>query len=80
MATVRSIGARSDFEDGSELLETRSVYGADDHDHVPDPRREAEVHEANIHLSRYVTDQLERVRTDREHDGVGDVDEFETRP
>lgn len=79
MATVRSIGARSDFEDGagSELMDARSVYGADDQDHTPNPMREAEVREANVHLSRYVADQLERVRSDREHD---DADEFEATP
>lgn len=78
-STARSIGARSDFPSdfdavGDDSLDARSVYGGDD------PERQAEVREANVHLHRYVTDQLERVRTDQERDGVGDGEEYEAQP
>lgn len=71
-STARSIGARSDFDD---LLDARSVHGGDAPD---DPDRQAELQEANVHLHRYVTDQLERVRSDRE-EGVEDADEYEAQ-
>ncbi|RYO82210.1 hypothetical protein DL766_006839 [Monosporascus sp. MC13-8B] len=74
-STARSIGARSDFDiNGDDQLDARSVYGDDD------PDREAEVKEANVHLHRYVVDQLERVKLDQEYDGFGHVDEYEARP
>lgn len=79
-STARSIGARSDFDAAFGDDDARSVYGGAEND----PERQAEVREANVHLHRYVTDQLERVRTDQERngdgDGVTDVDEFEARP
>ncbi len=81
---ARSIGARSDFDtvvaggddDDDEHFDARrsSVYGGGSV--WDDAERQAEIREANIHLHRYVTDQLERVRTDR---GESDVDEYEAQ-
>jgi hypothetical protein len=65
-STGRSIGARSDFD--------TSVNGDDDDGSIGnsvanlDPERESQRHEADAHMHRYITDQLERVKTDDEED------------
>lgn len=76
-STARSIGARSDFDN--------SVNGDDDDtaslgNSVSnlDPERETQRREADAHMHNYISEQLERVKTDLEHNGYNMEDEFET--
>lgn len=73
-STARSIGARSDFD--------TPINGFDDDAHSTsnseDPHRAREKAEADSHLHRYISDQLNRYK-----DKNGDFqheDEFEARP
>jgi hypothetical protein len=75
-STARSIGARSDFD--------ASTNGADDDSHSitnsvihDDADRVKEKEEANSHLHRYISDQLERYKG--ENGNGGHEDEYETR-
>lgn len=68
MSTARSIGHRSDFE---------GPDGEDDYDHIsssytPDPEQA----EIDAHLASYVSEQLQRVRSNQSADYVTG-DEFE---
>lgn len=79
-STARSIGARSDYdtsvngdEDDAASL-TNSVGNLD-------PERDSERREADAHLHHYISEQLERVKTDMEESGYNNMeDEFETQP
>lgn len=75
-STARSIGARSDFGGDTSAngddLEARSVVLPDD------PDREAQRKEADAHLHRYISDQLQRVIDDDDDDQrVVDREEYE---
>lgn len=77
-STARSIGARSDFD--------TSVNGDDDEDTASlgnsvttlDPERDNQRKEADAHMHNYISEQLERVKTDLEHNGYNLEDEYET--
>ena len=74
----RSIGARSDFDiDDDDNADTRSVTTASVmHEDLSEDelaRRE----EANKHMNRYISDQLERFKTDTA--GL-EIEELETKP
>lgn len=82
-STARSIGARSDFD--------TSINGEDDDDDDiasqgnsvdhSNPERDTERREADAHLHHYISEQLERVKTDLEENGYTNMeDEFETKP
>ena len=76
-STARSIGARSDFD--------ASINGADDDDDArsdgtPGPDlgwRDRERSEADQHMHRYVSDQLDRYKDEIGSDRFGRADEFE---
>jgi hypothetical protein len=82
-STARSIEARSDF--GSEA---NGVDGDDDERSragsmsnsaiLNDPQRLRERAEADAHLHRYVSDQLERVKSAEDTNGV-EAEEFEAQ-
>ncbi|KAK8037019.1 cytoplasmic protein [Apiospora marii] len=80
-STARSISARSDFES--------SVNGDDDDNHdarsignsvagapFTDPERESQRQEADAHMHRYISEQLEKVQKDSDED-TGLADEYE---
>jgi|SRR5688572_30464060 hypothetical protein len=75
-STARSIGARSDFD--------ASVNGHDDDAHsttasvFPDgPERTKEKEEADTHMHQYVSDQLERYKSDQHSSHLANAEEFE---
>jgi hypothetical protein len=76
-STARSIGARSDFE-GSVNGDDDDVASLGNSVSNLDPERESERREADAHLHHYISEQLERVKTDLEHDGYNMEDEHET--
>lgn len=76
-STARSIGARSDFD--------ASINGVDDdalshssaiHD---EPERTKEKEEADSHLHRYISDQLDRYKGENLDQYEAHEDEFETK-
>lgn len=76
-STARSIGARSDFD--------TSVNGDDDDNNSLgnsvdlDPEREKEQRDADAHMHQYITDELEKVKSDQDENRTyGDQDEYET--
>jgi hypothetical protein len=76
-STARSISARSDFDS--------SVNGADDDArsvansvHPDDPERVKEKEEADNHMHRYISDQLERFKEGNGEE-IYEGDEVETR-
>ncbi|KAJ1338014.1 putative isomerase [Microdochium nivale] len=71
-STARSIGARSDF-DVDDDEDVRSVV-----DEPENLERDAELKEANSHMHQYISDQLERVKTKQDREGMVAGDEFET--
>lgn len=75
-STARSIGARSDFDTSVNGVDddTHSVSNSVFHD---DPDKVKEKEEADSHLHRYISDQLERYK-DETLNG-GHADEYETR-
>lgn len=75
-STSRSIGARSDFEndDDEDIMSARrSSFGKMDAD------RENMRREADAHMHQYITEQLQRVKSNDEHNGYRMGDEFETQ-
>ena len=77
-STARSIGARSDFD---------SVTNEDDEDarsmsnsvFPEDPERFKEKEEADTHMHRYISDQLNRYRDEDLNASVPDADELEPK-
>lgn len=83
-STARSIGARSDFDaseangyddDGYHSTGGGSVVLSDD-----DPARLREKAEADEHMRNYITEQLERVKSEQIANGYEQGDEFEAQP
>lgn len=77
-STARSIGARSDFDVDldDEDEDARSV--ADEPvSSEQKAEREAELKEANNHMHQYISDQLERVKSKQDREGMVAGDEFE---
>ena len=78
-STARSIGARSDFDasvngyDDDARSTTDSIYPPDD------PERAKEKEEADSHMHRYISDQLNRFKDDKSTHGHTNGDEFETK-
>lgn len=79
-STARSIGARSDFDnseangyddDGYHSTGGGSVILSDD------PTRLREKAEADEHMRNYITEQLERVKSEQIANGHEEGDEFE---
>ena len=83
-STARSISARSDFErdylngndddtdgDGATRRGSTSTHG--------DPGRMEEKARADEHMHRYISEQLERVRTERGGIGYSGGEEFEAQ-
>lgn len=76
-STARSIGARSDFD--------ASVNGVDDDAHSTtgsvafDAERSQERTEADEHMRRYVSDQLNRFRSQNGDDGLEEEIEAKAR-
>lgn len=81
-STNRSIGNRSDFhgsiEDEAELNELRSPTNSVGADHF-DREREKERHEADVHTANYVSNELQRVRSNDDRLFEINVDEFEAQ-
>lgn len=84
-STARSLAVRSDFsngtdEDGDEddgaYTPRRSSHGSVLLD--ADPLRAKERADADAHMSRYVSEQLERVRSQRDEEWMSPADEIET--
>lgn len=77
-STARSIGARSDFDnsihevDDDNRSTTDSVFYREDRDKT----REKE--EADSHMHRYISDQLNRYKNEKGANGHGE-DEYETK-
>lgn len=74
-STSRSIGARSDF-DHSEDEDARSVVNSV----APDSaERQKEREEADAHTANYVSEKLQRVRSNQSADFDEQGDEFEAQ-
>lgn len=73
-STARSIGARSDFDEtnGDDSLSNSATL--DDPEKLRQRMREKS--EADAHMHRYISDQLERFKEDKEHPG-GTDNEYE---
>lgn len=72
-STARSIGARSDFDadhDDDARSTTASIF-------PDDPERAKEKEEANDHMTRYVSDQLERYKSGQHSSHLANAEEFE---
>jgi hypothetical protein len=70
-STARSIGARSDFDGDDDY---RSVGTGE----IEDPDRERERREADLHTANYVSEQLQKVRSNQSAD-FENGDEFEAQ-
>lgn len=77
-STTRSIGARSDFETSVNGDHEDDATSMGNSVAADNPERAREREEANAHLSQYVSEQLEKVRS---HDSSGfeNGDEFEAQ-
>ncbi|KAK8107162.1 glycoside hydrolase family 63 [Apiospora kogelbergensis] len=80
-STARSIGARSDFEgsvngDDDDEHDVRSIGNSVAGAHFTDPERESQRQEADAHMHRYISEQLEKVKKDPDED-AGLADEYE---
>lgn len=69
-STARSIGARSDF-DGEGLTRANSVY-------LDDPERAKAKSEADEHMHRYISGELDRYKTETQTGTYENGEEFET--
>lgn len=86
-STARSLAMRSDFsvdEDEDEADEgaytpRRSSVGASSV-MLDNPERAKEREEADAHMHKYISDQLERVSTERDEEWYTSADEIEARP
>jgi hypothetical protein len=84
-STARSLAMRSDFsadedeEDDSAYTPRRSSVGASSV-MLDDPVRAKEREEADAHMHKYISDQLERVSTARDEEWYTSADEIEARP
>ena len=76
-STARSIGARSDFD--SSLNGYEDDAGSANSVVLDDPEREHEKTEADSHLHRYISDQLERYKDENLSGAYVQEDEFETK-
>lgn len=76
-STTRSIGARSDFDNSvpGDHDDARSVSNSVTTD---SPEKEYERNEANVHIANYVSEQLERVRSN-ELANFNNGDEYEAQ-
>jgi hypothetical protein len=72
-STARSIGARSDF-DGDHDDDARSTAASI---FPEDPDRIKEKEQANDHMNRYVSDQLERYKSGQHSSHLANAEEFE---
>lgn len=79
-STARSIGARSDFDaslngdDDARSTHTGYIFPAEN------PDRAKEKEEADSHMHRYISDQLDRYQGENgTHAYGGDDEEFETK-
>ena len=78
-STARSIGARSDFED--------TINGADDDVRSTtdslfyrlEREKSHEKEEADSHMHRYISDQLNRYKNENRENGHVDGDEYEAK-
>lgn len=70
-STARSISARSDFDDDLRSM-TNSV-------HQDEIERERERSEADEHMHRYITDELNRYKDENLSGNYEHADEFETK-
>ena len=75
-STARSIGARSDFDVDDEQEDARSFVDEPE-SYEQKAEREAELKEANTHMHQYISDQLERVKSKQDREGMVAGDEFE---
>ncbi|KAK8134672.1 glycoside hydrolase family 63 [Apiospora sp. TS-2023a] len=80
-STARSISARSDFEgsangDDDDNHDTRSIGNSVAGAPFTDPERESQRQEADAHMHRYISEQLEKVKKDPDEDD-GLADEYE---
>ena len=73
-STSRSIGNRSSFNVSTNGDD--DAHSADGFAHTNGDERERRRSEANQHIAKYVTDQLERIRS---NESVFDEDEFEAQ-
>lgn len=77
-STARSIGARSDFDAGeANGYDDENEGGSVTHEDNPDRQREKA--EAEEHMRDYITQQLERVKTEQGDEGYSKGDEFEAQ-
>ena len=75
-STARSIGARSDFSlNGDD--DARSATGSAFY--REDPERSREKEEADAHMHRYISDQLNRYKDENGASGYANGDEYETK-
>jgi len=77
-STTRSIGARSDFNDATtngDDEEPRSAVSAQE----DSPEEERKRVEANNHIAHYVSEQLQKVRSNQSMDVFEQGDEFEAQ-
>ena len=73
-STARSVGARSDFDnDRNSLSRTNSVY-------LDDPERAKAKSEADEHMHRYISDELDRYKTETQSGTYENGEEFEAKP
>lgn len=86
-STARSLAVRSDFSNGTEDYEEeddgaytprRSSHGSVLLD--ADPLRAKERADADAHMNHYITEQLERVRSQRSEEWLTPADEIEAGP
>jgi hypothetical protein len=78
-STTRSIGARSDYDistNGDLEDDVRSLGNSVGPDHL---QREHERQEANAHIATYVTEQLEKVRSNDSLAFDNNEDEYEAQ-
>jgi hypothetical protein len=78
-STARSMGARSDFDNSVNEDDDDAGSMSNSVSNL-DPERETERKQADAHMHHYISEQLERVKTDMEHNSYNMEDEYETQP
>lgn len=81
-STARSIGARSDFDDGeANGYEDNGYHSVEGGSVVmpQDPEDLRQKAEADEHMRNYITEQLERVKSEQTANGYEQGDEFEAQ-
>jgi hypothetical protein len=79
------LAVRSDFSNGTEDEEDDGAYTPRRSSHGSvlldaDPLRAKERADADAHMNNYISEQLERVRTQRNEEWLSPTDEIEARP